>query len=197
MGENGIGAKAKEAKEETRAGEVQEVIDLWKTEVSAKELDEDWGDIKGEDDVLQELLDSGKVEESEINRTKKTITIGSRVINYSIEVYNPYEIQSWPWVIMLYNKDTGEYEWFGERIKVWTRDGELMFDGDVSSLVHLNTMTYPGYAIPQGVPALGSSFVYGDGGTIESAILDVKMIVFKNGIEVSFEGPLFITMPPM
>ena len=113
-----------------------------------------------------------------------------------MEVYNPYEIQSWPWVIMLYNKDTGEYEWFGERIKVWTLDGELMFDGDVSSWVHLNKMTYPGYAIPQGVPALGSGFVYGDG-TIERAILDVKMIVFKNGIEVSFEGTLFITMPPM
>ena len=50
MGENGIATKAKEA---TRAGEVQEAIDLWKTEVAAKELDEDWGDIKGEDDVLK------------------------------------------------------------------------------------------------------------------------------------------------
>ena len=84
MGKNGIVAKAQKAKEETRAGEVQEVIDLWKTEVAAKELDENWGELKTEEDILDELIDSGKIEESEINRTKKIITIGSRIIDYNM-----------------------------------------------------------------------------------------------------------------
>ena len=196
MGENGIATKAKEAKEETRAGEVQEVIDLWKTEVSAKELDKDWGDIKGEDDVLQELLDSGKVEESEINRTKKTITIGSRVINYSTEVYNPYEIQPHQCRIMLYNKDTGEYEWFGERVQVYDLyNGEnLIFDGDVTDKVRKNNATYPGYNPPQGTPVLYCHFITPNQGPVMS---NARVVVYKDGIKVIYEGPLTILDLPM
>lgn len=84
VGENGIVTKAKDSKIITRAGEVQEIVDMWKSENYATQ-DVEWENILTEDELLLSLIDSGKVEESEINRQAKTITIGSKVIDYSIK----------------------------------------------------------------------------------------------------------------
>lgn len=83
-GENGIITKARNAKEETRLGEVREIIDLWKAEVTTNEYDTNKGSAKTADELLQELLDEGKLKESEINRVEKTITINGKVISYKV-----------------------------------------------------------------------------------------------------------------
>ena len=85
IGENGIANKAKDAKLETRAGEVQEIVDMWKTENYAASNDIEWEDILTEEELLVQLIESGKVEESEINRETKTITIGSKQIDYALK----------------------------------------------------------------------------------------------------------------
>ena len=196
MGKNGIVAKAQKAKEETRAGEVQEVIDLWKTEVAAKELDENWGELKTEEDILDELIDSGKIEESEINRTKKIITIGSRIIDYNIEIYNPYEIRAFTttggWKcndkIILYNKNTGEYEELGENVIVEV-EGEI-FDSDVSDYMYIG-YEEDGYGYPDGTVI----FDLIDYLSIRNESKYVKITVIKNGTVVTWEGNVEVIYP--
>ena len=181
-GDDGIATRAKDAKEETRAGEVQEIVDLWKMDVSAKKIDPNWGNVKTENELLEEMLDSGKVKESEINRTNKTITIASRVISYSIEVYNPYEIRAYNTnnLITLYNKDTEEYEDLGERVIVESSGtGEILFDGDASEYIE----PYSGadlYDYPEDTITLfmGKMDLGGN----------LKITIYKNGTITTWEG---------
>ena len=79
-GENGILTKATEAKEETRAAEAEERVDLWKSEKEASNYIN--GTVKEEDELLEEMIKDGIIFEEEIDRENKTITIGKRVINY-------------------------------------------------------------------------------------------------------------------
>lgn len=85
-GENGIITQAQNAKEMTRAGEVEEIVNLWKTENGMSEYDSDSSvTIKTEGELLQELLDGKKIFEEEIDRENKIITIGNKKINYKID----------------------------------------------------------------------------------------------------------------
>ena len=85
IGENGIITQAQKAKLETRGGEVEERIILWKNEVQFKKYsNNDAIEVKTESEILNELLSEEKVYEDEINEEDKTITIGSRVISYKI-----------------------------------------------------------------------------------------------------------------
>ena len=79
-GDNGILTKATEAKEETRAAEVEERVNLWKSEKEISNYTN--GDIKKENELLEEMKKKGILFEEEIDRNNKTITIGKRVINY-------------------------------------------------------------------------------------------------------------------
>ena len=84
-GENGIITQAQKAKLETRGGEVEERITLWKNEVQFKKYSNDDDiNVKTESEILNELLSEEKVYEDEINEEDKTITIGTRVISYKI-----------------------------------------------------------------------------------------------------------------
>lgn len=193
MGENGIATKAKEAKEETRAGEVQEVINLWKTEVAAKELDTNWGNVKTEEGILDELLDSGKIKESEINRTDKIITIGTKVIDYSIEVYNPYEIRTYGndnFNITLYNKDTEKYEEFGDNVIIEIEGEGKIFEGDISEYIEVdNDENIHGY-YPNGTIKLD---LYDFGPFYEPQ--KTKITIYKNGATVVWEGTIYARPP--
>ena len=188
-GDDGIATRAKDAKEETRAGEVQEIVDLWKMDVSAKKIDPNWGNVKTENELLEEMLDSGKVKESEINRTNKTITIGSKVIDYSVNIFNPYELKPFTTngvghynnVITLYNKNTGEYEDFGDNIIVEV-DGEIV-EGDVSDYIYIGYET-DGYGYPDGTML----FDIVDYLSIRDDAKFVKITVNKNGTIVYWEG---------
>lgn len=82
-GESGIAKKASDSKEETRAGEVQELVDLWKTEVYAGKQVE-WENVLTEEEFLMQLINDGKVKENEIYRTEKVIKIANREISYKI-----------------------------------------------------------------------------------------------------------------
>ena len=82
-GDNGILTKATAAKEETRAAEVEERVNLWKSEKEASNYTN--GTVKEDDELLEEMKKDGIVFEEEIDRENKTITIGQRVINYGTE----------------------------------------------------------------------------------------------------------------
>ena len=82
-GENGILTRANDAKVETRAGTVEEKVNLWKTEKKMAEHTKQ--EVKEEEQMLQELLDEKLVYENEINRENKIITIGDREISYKLE----------------------------------------------------------------------------------------------------------------
>lgn len=85
-GENGIITQAQNAKEMTRAGEVEEIVNLWKTENGMSEYNSDSSvTIKTEEELLQKLLDGKKIFEEEIDRENKIITIGNKKINYKID----------------------------------------------------------------------------------------------------------------
>lgn len=85
-GNNGLLTKASDAKEMTRAGEVEEIVNLWKTENGMSEYNSDSSvTIKTEEELLQELLDGKKIFEEEIDRENKIITIGNKKINYKID----------------------------------------------------------------------------------------------------------------
>ena len=83
-GQNGILTQASNAKVETRGATVEEIVELWKVENEIKEHNNSSEIPKSEGELLQELLDNKQVFEEEIDREKKTITIGNRVINYGI-----------------------------------------------------------------------------------------------------------------
>ena len=81
-GENGILTKAQEASIQTRGAQVEELVNLWKSEIEMNENFNGDATVKSEDELLQELLSDKQVYENEIDRENKTITIGNRVISY-------------------------------------------------------------------------------------------------------------------
>ena len=81
-GDNGILTKAQEASIQTRGAQVEEVINLWKSETEMNENSNSDATVKSEDELLQELLSDKQVYVNEIDRENKTITIRNRVISY-------------------------------------------------------------------------------------------------------------------
>ena len=81
-GDNGILTKAQEASIQTRGAQVEELVNLWKSEIEMNENFNGDATVKSEDELLQELLSDKQVYENEIDRENKTITIGNRVISY-------------------------------------------------------------------------------------------------------------------
>ena len=88
-GENGVITQAARAKLENRAGTVDERVKLWKNEVIAANYDYTDNDVDTENEMLQKLLDEDLVEEEEIDRNAKIITIGERDIDYSMTIEIP------------------------------------------------------------------------------------------------------------
>ncbi len=88
-GENGIITQAQRARTENRAGTVEERVKLWKNEVIAANYDYTDNDVDTENEMLQKLLDEDLVEEEEIDRNAKIITIGERDIDYSMTIEIP------------------------------------------------------------------------------------------------------------
>ena len=79
-GNNGIITRASQAAEETRIAQVEEQVNLWKSE---KEMgNTTGGTITSEDNFLQNLKDNGSVTEDEIDRTNQIIKIGDTEIYY-------------------------------------------------------------------------------------------------------------------
>ena len=82
-GENGIITQAQNAKLETRGGEVEERVNLWKSEkISAKYTN---ATVKTEDELLEEMKSDKILFEEEIDRDNKLITIGTREISYRFD----------------------------------------------------------------------------------------------------------------
>ena len=81
-GQNGILTRAKDAKVETRGAEVEEIVELWKTENKMSEYSNSNDTPKSEDELLQELLDNKQIFEEEIDRENQTITIDDKIIYY-------------------------------------------------------------------------------------------------------------------
>ena len=69
-GENGILTKAQEASIQTRGAQVEEVINLWKSETEMNENSNSDATVKSEDELLQELLIDKQVYENEIDRVR-------------------------------------------------------------------------------------------------------------------------------
>ncbi len=80
--DNGVMTKAEEAKTKMLIAEIQETVDLWKTEVGTE--DDSKIKAKSENELLQEMIDANKIKESNIDRTKKTITIKNTEISYNV-----------------------------------------------------------------------------------------------------------------
>ena len=99
-GDNRILTKAQEASIQTRGAQVEEVINLWKSEIEMNENTNSNAIVKGQDELLQELLSDKQVYENEIDRENKTITIGNRVISYKTKS-QPTDIY-----VALYNDGT-------------------------------------------------------------------------------------------
>ena len=82
-GENGIITQAQNAKLESRAGEVEERVNLWKSEkISSKYTN---ATVKTEDELLEKMKTDKILFEEEIDRDNKLITIGTREISYKID----------------------------------------------------------------------------------------------------------------
>ena len=82
-GENGIITQAQTAKLETRGAEVEERVNIWKTEYELLEYSS--VDIKTENEFIEDLKEQELVFDDEIDEENKIIEIGSRKINYGIE----------------------------------------------------------------------------------------------------------------
>ena len=82
-GENGIITQAQNSKLETRAGEVEERVNLWKSEkISSKYTN---STVKTENELLEEMKTDKILFEEEIDRDNKLIKIGNREISYKID----------------------------------------------------------------------------------------------------------------
>lgn len=78
-GENGILKQAQNAKIKTKISSVEEQINLRKT---ANKISEE--ESKSDDEFIDELIQKGYVDENEVDRESKTITIEDTVISYEI-----------------------------------------------------------------------------------------------------------------
>ena len=99
-GDNGILTKAQEASIQTRGAQVEEVVNLWKSEIEMNKNSNSDATVKSEDELLEELLRDKQVYENEIDRDTRTIIIGDRVISYetNLELTDIY--------VALYNDGT-------------------------------------------------------------------------------------------
>ena len=134
-GDNGIIGKANEAKLESRAGDVEELVQLWKIKneniKTKNELEGKNDALVSKEEMLENLKKEDKVFDNEIDRDKEIITIGTREIPYGEEVDKSA-------LIMLVNSgDTGE---------VWlplleTEEGRIIDwgDGKVTTAENKNT----------------------------------------------------------
>lgn len=83
-GQNGILTQASKSNVETRAGKVEEEVNLWKMQINANNYTT-WG-TEDENAMLARLKKDGSVLEQEIDPNNRTITIGDRVISYKVDV---------------------------------------------------------------------------------------------------------------
>ncbi len=134
-GDNGIVTKANEAKLESRAGNVDEEVKMWKNNNKMiKTQNEVTGTseaLVSKEEMLEKLIQEGIVYEKEIDRDKEIITIGTREIPYGEEVDKSA-------LIMLVNSgDTGKV-W----LPIWeTEEGRIIDwgDGKVTTAENKNT----------------------------------------------------------
>ena len=127
-GDNGIVTKSNEAKLESRAGNVDEEVKMWKNNNKMiKTQNEVTGTseaLVSKEEMLEKLIQEGIVYEKEIDRDKEIITIGTREIPYGEEVDKRA-------LIMLVNSgETGEVELpiageIDDRTKVDWGDGKV------------------------------------------------------------------------
>lgn len=85
-GENGIIKQSNDAKTETRSGEVEDKVDMWKTENKLYKYSN--VNVITEEELIEDLKKQGLVLEGELDETNKIITIGTRKISYAIEQEN-------------------------------------------------------------------------------------------------------------
>ena len=134
-GDNGIIGKANEAKLESRAGDVEELVQLWKIKneniKTKNELEGKNDALVSKEEMLENLKKEDKVFDNEIDTKREIIIIGTREIPYGEEVDKSA-------LIMLVNSgDTGE---------VWlplleTEEGRIIDwgDGKVTTAENKNT----------------------------------------------------------
>ena len=79
---NGIITKAGEAKVETRAAQVEDLVELYKSDNEISQYS--GGGAQTEEELLQDLRTKKLVEDEEIYTENKTITIGTKVISYAL-----------------------------------------------------------------------------------------------------------------
>ena len=105
-GDNGIVTKTNEAKLESRAGNVDEEVKMWKNNNKMiKTQNEVTGEseaLVSKEEMLEKLIQEGIVYEKEIDRDKEIITIGTREIPYGEEV------DKRALIILVNSGDTGE-----------------------------------------------------------------------------------------
>lgn len=82
LGNNGIITKAGEAKLETRGAQVEDLVELYKSDNELSEYSSNVA--QTEEELLEYLKNKKLVEDNELNTENKTITIGTRVISYAL-----------------------------------------------------------------------------------------------------------------
>ena len=100
-GENGIITQAQNAKEETRAANIEEERDLWKTEVTMSKTTGET--VKSMEEKLNELKDKDLLSQEEVNSIladeNNAIQIGSKYISFKVDtVVEPENIDDWEWI---------------------------------------------------------------------------------------------------
>ena len=134
-GDNGIIGKANEAKLESRAGDVEELVQLWKIKneniKTKNELEGKNDALVSKEEMLENLKKEDKVFDNEIDTGREIIIIGTREIPYGEEVDKSA-------LIMLVNSgDTGEV-----RLPLLeTEEGRIIDwgDGKVTTAENKNT----------------------------------------------------------
>ena len=79
---NGIITKAGEAKVETRGAQVEDLVELYKSDNQISKYS--GGGAQTEGELLQDLRTKKLVEDEELDTENKTITIGTKVISYAL-----------------------------------------------------------------------------------------------------------------
>ncbi len=83
-GENGVISQAQTAKLESRAGEVEEKVGLWKTDNNIRKNNNQT--LVSKEEMLNNLKTEGIVYENEIDRQNEIIRIGTHEISYGIQI---------------------------------------------------------------------------------------------------------------
>ncbi len=90
-GENGIIIQAQNAKLETRGGDVEEKVSIWKNEHKLNKYSQI--KVKNESDFINDLKEQKLVFDNEIDEEHKIIKIGSREIYYGLEENEPIALK--------------------------------------------------------------------------------------------------------